>query len=216
MINNAAAVICVSEEEAGYIDSRFAAPTVLLPNGVNLPEHPASAEREFTYCFFGALDYAPNLGALKQLRNDWQIISGSMPEASLLLIGRSPPDWCRGMVGWHVAGEVDDVARSISRARILLCPICEGGGSRLKIIEAIANGLLVVSTRFGAEGFTQLADSGSVVICDIEDFAGTAISAAGQPIDHAAIAESARPWGWSVLVRSLESLDVFDTEPANS
>ncbi|MBT8145931.1 MAG: glycosyltransferase family 4 protein [Gammaproteobacteria bacterium] len=209
MMAHSVATICVSGEEESYVRERFRRPTVLVPNGVTISERKTAKNREYSFCFFGALDYLPNTNALAFLREAWPDIKNECPGATLLVVGRNPPQWSRSVEDWQVLGEVSSVPEAISKARILLCPINEGGGSRLKIIEAVANGLLVLSTKFGAEGFEQLANQGSVVIAPIEDFANAAVMLMRQDIDHAEIAATAAPFEWTELVKELQSLEIF-------
>lgn len=208
MIKNSIRVICVSREEEEFVNTNFETPTLLIPNGVNVAEACPESCREFMFCFFGALDYGPNIAALEHLRKMWPEIKRNRPDATLLLVGRNPPAWSKKLQDWLVLGEVDSIPRTISRARILLCPITEGGGSRLKIVEAVASGLIVVATRFGAEGFESLIDKGSIRIFNIEDFASQAVSISQSMIDHQAIAQSAIPYDWKSLVAKLDLLDL--------
>ncbi|MCB1671791.1 MAG: glycosyltransferase family 4 protein [Gammaproteobacteria bacterium] len=206
MLQNSSAVLCVSEAEADYVRTHFKTPIALLPNGVDIQAAKPVTERDYEFCFFGALDYQPNLVALEFLRDQWSRIRALHPSARLLLVGRNPPDWSDAIDGWVVAGEVASVAKAISKAAILLCPLSEGGGSRLKIIEAIANGLLVVSTRFGAEGFESLEEEESIVITTLEEFVDAAVTRSLSPIDHPAIAATARRFDWNCLVEEIVTL----------
>ena len=212
MIKHSVATICVSKEEESYIKDQFGKPTVLIPNGVNTRNSTPDTEREYTFCFFGALDYLPNEKALKSIQEMWPSIKAGNADATLIVVGRNPPEWSKNIQDWLVLGEVESIPETISRARILLCPINEGGGSRLKIIEAVANGLLVLSTEFGAEGFEQLVHHGSVVIAPLDEFIGTALSLIDNNIDHNAIAETAVPYDWGELVKELETLGLFDAK----
>src|SRR5262249_22115288 len=78
--------------------------------------------------------------------------------ARLVLVGRNPPAWLytqvAGMPGVELHPNVDDVRPFLTRSSVLAVPLRIGGGSRLKILEALACGLPVVSTRVGAEGLS--------------------------------------------------------------
>ena len=209
LIRQSMGVICVSEGEQKYLERRYSTPTFLIPNGVNLENATPGNERKYTFCFFGALDYQPNTRALAFIRDNWSGIKANSPGATLLLVGRNPPEWTRSMENWIVTGEVGGIAEAISQAKILLCPISEGGGSRLKIIEAVANGLLVVSTKFGAEGFEKLVGDGAVLITSLDYFVETALSQVNREIDPRQVAKAAKAFDWKELVKQLEFLDVF-------
>lgn len=209
LIRQSSAVICVSEDEQKYLNERYSTPTLLIPNGVNLENATPHNKKKYTFCFFGALDYQPNTRALDFIGDSWPDIKANYPEATLLLVGRNPPEWSRSIEDWIVTGEVDSISDTISQAKILLCPISEGGGSRLKIIEAVANGLLVVSTRFGAEGFERLVDDRAVQITTLHRFVETTLTQINKEIDPREVAKAAEAFDWRVLARQLESLDVF-------
>ena len=78
------------------------------------------------------------------------------PGATLSLVGRHPPEWLRAKVantpGVRVFADVPDVRPFLATCGMLVVPLRIGGGSRLKILEALAAGTPVVSTRVGAEG----------------------------------------------------------------
>jgi len=117
--------------------------------------------RPFTIVFVGTMGYAPNVDAVtwfvsrvwrrlqRVLRDRVRlVIVGSGPPASVSRLGRQ-----RGI---QVTGAVADIAPYYRDADMVIAPIRAGGGTRIKIIEAAAWGVPVVSTRFGAEGTTFL------------------------------------------------------------
>ena len=84
-----------------------------------------------------------------------------MPSARLDLVGRNPPESlarrARDMPGVTLHPDVPDVRPFLARSGVMAVPLRIGGGSRLKILEALATGLPVVSTRVGAEGLRLTA-----------------------------------------------------------
>jgi glycosyltransferase involved in cell wall biosynthesis len=91
-----------------------------------------------------------------------------LPEARLLLVGRSPAPEVRALAGptVEVTGTVADVTPYLQRARVAVAPLRSGGGTRLKILEALGAGRPVVATRIGAEGLDDLAGGGGVTLAD--------------------------------------------------
>ncbi len=153
--------IAVSADDARLIRGRFGAQrTAVVDNGVNASffDIPTSIERNpYRILFLGSLDWRPNLDAARLLlENIFPAIRAREPRAVLQLVGRKPAPWlCRqvqGMAGVELHADVPDVRPYLAQAGMLAVPLRVGGGSRLKILEALAAGLPVISTRVGAEG----------------------------------------------------------------
>ena len=95
-----------------------------------------------------------------------------IPAATLSLVGRRPPEWLRAKVantpGVRVFADVPDVRPFLATAGMLVVPLRIGGGSRLKILEALATETPVVSTRVGAEGL-QLTPDRDLIVTETPD-----------------------------------------------
>jgi glycosyltransferase involved in cell wall biosynthesis len=129
----------------------------VVPNGVDtsLFTPPAEAERRHVL-FLGSFPHLPNLDAFEFLTGEvWPAVRQLMPDARITIVGARPPDsvleW-DGRDGITVRGEVPEVAPIYRSHRVLLVPLRAGSGTRLKILEALAGGLPVVSTAIGVEG----------------------------------------------------------------
>ena len=132
--------------------------TCVVPNGVDVEEFvPAQgpAPAEGTILFFGAINYHPNTdGLLFFLREVWPILKAKRPGVRFRVVGPDPPPI---IAGWpdpavEVTGFVDDVRVAIGAASVVVVPLRIGGGTRLKVVEAMALGKALVSTTLGAEG----------------------------------------------------------------
>jgi glycosyltransferase involved in cell wall biosynthesis len=87
----------------------------------------------------------------------WPTVSSARPRARCVIVGRSPPaalvDRARTRrLNWHFSGFVDDVRPYVHDAHVYVIPLRVGGGTRIKVYEAMALGCPVVSTRIGVEG----------------------------------------------------------------
>jgi glycosyltransferase involved in cell wall biosynthesis len=107
--------------------------------------------------FMGALDYYPNTNAMQYFCSDiWPLLKKKHPEVSFTIIGKNPSSQLLTIVNAHedirIVGFVDDVRPYLREASIFVCPIMEGGGTRIKILDAFAQGIPVISTDVGAEG----------------------------------------------------------------
>jgi glycosyltransferase involved in cell wall biosynthesis len=136
-----------------------------------------------------------------------------VPDARLWLVGRHPPDALRRQVFAfpHVElhADVADVRPFLNGAGVLAVPLRIGGGSRLKILEALASGVPVVSTRVGAEGLCLEPGRHLTVVEDVDQMAAALVEAIRSP--KAALAQAAagrqrvlERYDWDVLADKLE------------
>jgi glycosyltransferase involved in cell wall biosynthesis len=153
-------VVTVTAEDAALAREWFAAENIdVVDNGVDVASfrdvRPAAGSQSVLY--LGSLDWRPNLDALVLLLDAiFPAVRARVGGARLAIVGRSPPDWLRRRVrdvpGVELHADVPDVRPYLAQSAVLAVPLRIGGGSRLKILEALAAGLPVVSTRVGAEG----------------------------------------------------------------
>jgi glycosyltransferase involved in cell wall biosynthesis len=179
-------VVAVSQPDAELIRRRFAVRRVdVVENGVDTAYFPfvaeASARNPHQLLFLGSLDWRPNLDAAQLLLSRiFPAVQTRQPLARLWLVGRNPPDSLRRLIGKSDGAElhadVSDVRPFLARSALLVVPLRVGGGSRLKILEALAAGLPVVSTRVGAEGL-EVEDGRHLTLVDDTDCMATGIIA---------------------------------------
>ena len=125
--------------------------------------HPnGGVEAPGTLVFTGSMDWYPNEDAILYfLESILPQIRREVPGVSLAVVGRDPSDRLReagAAAGVRVTGTVADVRPHISEAAVYVVPLRVGGGTRLKIFEALSMCKAVVSTRVGAEGLPIVAD----------------------------------------------------------
>jgi sugar transferase (PEP-CTERM/EpsH1 system associated) len=122
--------------------------------------------------FVGSMDYHANIdGAVSFARDVWPGLRNRHPEVIFTIVGRDPAPEVRELrstPGIKVTGTVDDVRPFYREALAAVVPLKVGGGSRLKILEAMAAGVPVVSTTLGAEGL-DVHDGEDILIADTDE-----------------------------------------------
>ena len=138
---------------------------VVVPNAWDEPRPLPPAEEPVT-SFVALLSWGPNVDAATWFcREVWPHVVRTLPGARLQLVGRNPADEVRALAGptVEVTGTVPDLDPWYARTRVCIAPLLAGGGSRLKILEALAAGRPVVATTVGAEGLEDLVGRGVLV-----------------------------------------------------
>lgn len=128
----------------------------VVPNGVELPPYRENIQEDATFLFPGTLDYAPNVDAAQHLCSQiFPRILRQIPHARLELVGRRPDASVRRLhdgKSVFVHGDVPDIGSFFRRATSVVVPIRFGGGTRIKILEAMGYRIPVISSTVGAEG----------------------------------------------------------------
>ena len=168
------AVICVSDEDSISLNNIFPGLNpVVLPNGIFLSDYPELIQRAKidppVLIFSGKMDYRPNIDAvvwfakkvfpsIKQLHDEAKfLIVGKAPTRRVLKLAKQP--------GITITGAVDDIRPYIAAATVCVVPLRMGGGTRFKILEAMALSRPIVSTTIGAEGF-PVTNGKEIIIAD--------------------------------------------------
>ncbi len=152
-------VVCVSEADAERIRAVRARPTLLVPNGVDtqvVEFRPPSARAGQDIVFVGLMGHPPNASAARWLHGHvLPLVWAEEPHARLTLCGADPPRDLQAAAGPNVdvTGRVDSVLPYLQRAAVYANPLREGAGTSLKVLEALASGLPLVSTECGVRGF---------------------------------------------------------------
>jgi glycosyltransferase involved in cell wall biosynthesis len=152
-----AAVVAVSRTESTWF-REHARRVYHIPNAVDVGESAFVAPSERSgrsLLFVGHLGYRPNVDAAAIFaRQVYPEVRRAVPDVGCVIAGAAPSPAVRALAGdgVQVVGDPPDLAPFWSDAGVLICPLRWGGGSRIKILEAAAHGVPVVSTPFGFEG----------------------------------------------------------------
>ena len=221
VLQSASRVVAVSHDDAALLKARFGVPNAaVVDNGVDVSYFAANATARRPdpkqILFLGSLDWRPNLDAIDVLlaRVMPQVIAAE-PDARLSIVGRNPPPALirrlRRESNVELHADVDDVRPYLARSALMAVPLRIGGGSRLKILEAIASGLPVVSTRIGCEGLIFEHGRDLSVVENEDQMAAAIVETIRNPTRAAEMVRSGRNvidahYDWSRLADRLEQV----------
>ena len=146
----------------------------VVPHGVDVETFPFSPKdwEENSLVFLGNYLHYPNVDAVLYFHTEiWPRIKKILPDLKFYVVGQSPPAELSRLSSDEsitVTGTVDDVVPYLKRGKVFICPVRLGGGFRGKILEAMALGRPVVSTRLGAEGIPA-SDGENIILADSPD-----------------------------------------------
>jgi len=170
-------IIAVSDAERSWIQRHAPGAAVeLVPNGVDTeyfsPASPIASESAPYIVFTGAMDYPPNVDAAGWFCNEiLPALRRKIPRLGYKIVGKNPHPQILELGkrnGVQVTGTVADIRCYIAGALALVVPLRSGGGTRLKILEAMAMARPVISTSVGAEGL-EVSPGTDILIADDAD-----------------------------------------------
>jgi polysaccharide biosynthesis protein PslH len=210
-------VIAVSEGDRSMMTQWVDGDRVtVVPTGVDLAQyHPnlSSVDTNVSaplITFVGAMDWEPNVDGIEYFCNEvWPSIKAEVPRARLRIVGRNPD---RRVQKWavnsadgsiEVVGRVPSVVEHLHESAVVIVPLRIGGGTRLKIYEAMATAKAVVSTTIGAEGLDVHHGHDIVLADDPNSFAQAVIMLLRDPElrrrYETAAAETAARYDWPAI-----------------
>ncbi|MDR3109950.1 MAG: glycosyltransferase family 4 protein [Planctomycetaceae bacterium] len=216
-------LVTVSENDAALAKQDFGASSVrVVDNGVD-PDyfHPNTGSRHAArvphrLLFLGSLDWRPNVDAIKLLLDEvFPAIKKQIPLAELQIVGRRPGaelvERVKSAAGVTIHSDVPDVRPFLWECGTMIVPLRIGGGSRLKILEALATSCPVVSTAIGAEGLNLKHGHELMIAYSTNELIAMTVSAIEQPQDIQRLADAGREtvcrnYAWDSLAVKLEKI----------
>jgi len=130
---------------------------MVIPTGIDISNYPVNEDENRILLFFiGALDWGPNQEGLDWFfREVWPEVRLKWPGLTLDLAGRNPAYYFNGRImpdNVRLEGEVEDAIEFFYHHTVMIVPLLTGSGIRIKILEAMAMGKTIISTRIGAVG----------------------------------------------------------------
>jgi polysaccharide biosynthesis protein PslH len=171
-------------------------------------------ERRAHLVFTGSMDWLPNEDAMVHfVREILPLIRRAEPDVTLSIVGRAPTPAVQRLAheaGVEVTGRVDQVRPHIAAASVYVVPLRIGGGTRLKIFEAMSMAKAVVSTTIGAEGLPITHDRDIVIADEPARFADAVVRLirdedARRQIERAARQLVVQKYDWVAVARDFEA-----------
>jgi glycosyltransferase involved in cell wall biosynthesis len=176
-------VIAVSQHDRELMQSWIAGTRItVVPTGVDVKQYrPGSDDRDPgpVVMFIGAMDWEPNIDAVEFFCTEmWDAILARSPDARFCIVGRNPDRRVQRLASGsiEITGRVSSVVDYLRKAAVVIVPLRIGGGTRLKIYEAMAAGKAVVSTNVGAEGLDVSPGADILLADDPGNFADAVVS----------------------------------------
>lgn len=218
-VRDADVVFAVSQDDARVFEAAGARDLAVVPNGVDCDKYqglPTGRRGEAPVILFvGLMSWEPNAAAAEHLaRTVLPSVRTLVPDARLRILGRDPSPAVVALgrlPGVEVTGAVPEMIPHLREAHVLAAPLQSGGGTRLKILEAFAAGLPVVSTPIGCEGLGAV-DGTHLIVAEREDFANAIAGLFNDKALGVRLAEAARGlarerFDWSAIGdRALDAL----------
>jgi glycosyltransferase involved in cell wall biosynthesis len=218
-------VIAVSEadrEALLRLDPKLA--ITVIPNGVDLgyyaaysrvgdPQAPDYGPNALV--FTGKMDFRPNVDAVTWFAHAiLPVVRQQIPDAQFVIVGKEPHPRVQALTeldGVTVTGFVPDIRAHIAAAAVYVAPLRIGGGTRLKVLEALAMRSALVSTRLGCEGFPLTDGQEALLADDAESFGRAVALLLRDPARRERLGEVGRrfveaTYGWPAIVPKLQAV----------
>jgi sugar transferase (PEP-CTERM/EpsH1 system associated) len=182
----------------------------VVPNGVDVAYFtPDGSEPEPSLIYTGGMNMFANRDAVVFfLEEIWPAVAAAVPQARFYAVGQDPPREVEAMAARDprvvVTGYVDDIRPYVRRAAVYVVPLRVGGGTRLKVLDAMASGKAIVSTSIGCEGLDVTPGAHLLVADSPEEFVRTTVTLLTDRARQRALGDAARArveerYAWPVV-----------------
>ena len=188
-----------NQDKKKYLELECPVETVTIPFGLETKNYNNNNKNredgKLKFFHLGAMDWKPNLEAVGWLLDEiWPKIQKKIPHAELHLAGKNMPDWLfkKKYINVFNHKEVQDSSKFISEHDVMLVPLLSAGGIRVKIIEGMAHGKAIISTKIGAEGIDYKNEENILIADSPKDFYNEVLKITTGKTDYKKIGENAR------------------------
>jgi glycosyltransferase involved in cell wall biosynthesis len=226
LCRDVAHVLACSEADAAKLkELRHKTPITVIPNAIHVNTYQQDVDQPIAdiphpaLVFTGKMDFRPNIDAALWLADEiFPAIRMSHPKAHLTIVGQKPHarlNSLKGREGITLTGYVPDVKPYLNAADVYVAPLRMGSGTRFKLLEAMAMGKAIVSTRLGAEGLSVENGREMWLADTTSDFAMAVNILLGDKDKRRKMGEKSRAavsgtYDWDAIIPKLEA--VFTTQ----
>jgi glycosyltransferase involved in cell wall biosynthesis len=209
-------VIAVSETDKQLMSRNASDNISVVPTGVDIQAFGAAGVSNVDknlVVFTGSMDWEANIDAMRYFCAEiWPRVLSQVPDAKFCIVGRNPGPSVKRLASKsvEVTGTVPSVVEYLKASAVVVVPLRIGGGTRLKIFEAMAMEKAVVSTAIGAEGL-EVHDGVDILLADSpSDFANRMVRLLGDAALRDSIGKAARvtasKYDWAVIATRFENV----------
>lgn len=217
-------IIAVSEHDRALMSEMTdAARITVVPTGVDTEKYAVARTGETRaplVLFLGSMDWEANIDGVDWFCAEvWEQVRAAVPDARFRIVGRNPHARVLRLASGsiEVTGSVPSVIEHLREAAVFVVPLRIGGGTRLKIFEAMAAGKAVVSTTVGAEGLDVTHDKNILLADDAQTFAASIIKLLHDERERrrfeTAATELASRYDWSVIAEQFADVLAHAARP---
>ncbi len=189
MVNKFDAIVALTPEDKKLLhDEGCTIPVGIAPVGLNTHRFddvtPLDQAQHISVFHLGSMDWLPNIEAVNWfLKKVWPIIIAKTDCIQLHLAGKNMADeyFRIQLKNVFVEGEIKDAKKFMNDKTVMIVPLLSGGGMRVKIVEGLAAGKVIVSTSIGAEGIACTHGENILIANTAEEFANTILSCLNNP-----------------------------------
>ena len=197
ILNDYDGIVPISEKDAGFFKKISDTAVMPISFGINPKSQEVSNNKPVENALFhiGSMNWIPNEEGIRWFLDEaWPLISEENPTLKVYLAGREMPQWLSKLKipNVEVVGEVPDAQEFIQSKSISIAPLFSGSGIRIKIIESMAMGKAVISTKIGAEGIHYTDGKNILIANTAEEFSKAATFLYKNPAKSKEIGENAR------------------------
>jgi len=190
----------------------------VIPNGVDTSYFKPHGNKclKHNLIFAASLDYYPNEDAvIFFMQKIWPVLKKKNSNITFTITGRNPSKCIRKIASAdsniNVTGYVEDVRPLIDKAEVYICPIRDGGGTKLKLLDAMAMGKAIVTTSIGAEGLEVIHEKHVLIADDPKIFASQILLLFNNPALRKYLAQNARQlveerYSWKIIGKKLNNI----------
>lgn len=213
----ATVLTAVSSHDADVIGSYLRKPVPVVANGVDLTSFPfvtRPKRRHLSVLFVGNFRWHPNRDAAARLLDHiWPEILLALPQATLTVVGMDMPDTMRKRInalGGTALSGAPDIAKVYASADVLIAPHAIAGGTKFKMLEAMATGLPIITSAQGMAGLDAVANEHYFEAKTTAEYVAQVVSLVRNPQKTTAVVRNARrlvekQYNWDSIARTLET-----------